>query len=228
MLQETEQRAQELAIINSLQEGLASKLDMQAVFDLVGDKIQSMFNAQSVIISSFDHEKQVSRLDYGIENGERVIDDELLPFSPMNQHLIKTRQPIVINENSIEEGQRYGLKTIEGTQVPKSLVYVPFGSGTQVNGYFSLQNFEREHAFSESDVRLLQTLAGSMGIALENARLFNAEQERAGELAAISTVSQALVAETELKAMIQLIGSQTRDTFNADIAYVALLDYRQI
>jgi len=224
LLKETEQRAQELAIINSVQEGLASKLDMQAIFDLVGDKIQSMFNAQSFVISSFDHDKKVSRLDYAFENGERVFDDELLPFSPMNDHLISTRQPVVINENAVEETERYGLKIIEGTQAAKSLIYVPFGTGTQVNGYFSLQNIEQENAFAESDVRLLQTLAGSMGIALENARLFNAEQERAAELAAISTVSQALVAETELEAMIQLIGSQTRDTFDADIAYVALLD----
>ena len=224
LLKETEQRAQELAIINSVQEGLASKLDMQAIYDLVGDKIQSMFNAQSVLISSFDHDKQVSRLDYGYENGERISDDELLPLSLMNKHLIATRQPVVINENSIEATKQYGLKTVEGTQAPKSLIYVPFGTGTQVNGYFSLQNFDRENAFTDSDVRLLQTLAGSMGIAIENARLFNAEQERAAELAAISTISQALVAETELEGMIQLIGSQTRDTFDADIAYVALLD----
>ncbi|MBE0682152.1 MAG: GAF domain-containing protein [Anaerolineales bacterium] len=224
LLKETEQRAAELAIINSVQEGLASKLDMQAIFDLVGDKIQSMFNAQSVIISTFDHEKKLSRLDYAFEEGQRVFDDELLPFSPMNDLLISSRQTIVINENAREESKRYGLKTIEGTQTPKSLIYVPFGTGAQVNGYFSLQNFDRENAFIESDVRLLQTLAGSMGIALENARLFNAEQQRAGELAAISTISQALVAETDLEAMIQLIGSQTRETFHADIAYVALLD----
>ena len=77
----------------------------------------------------------------------------------------------MINENAIEEAKRYGLKIIEGTQAPKSMIFVPFGTGTRVNGYFSLQNMERENAFAESDVRLLQTLAGSMGIALENARL---------------------------------------------------------
>ena len=144
---------------------------MQAIFDLVGDKIQSMFNAQSLIIASFDHENQVSRLDYGFEDGQRIYDDELLPFSLLHQHLIDIRQPVVINENGIEESKRYGLKVIEGTQVAKSMIFVPFGAGTRVNGYFSLQNLEIENAFAELDVRLLQTLAGSMGIALENARL---------------------------------------------------------
>ena len=39
LLTETNERAAELAIINSVQQGLAAKLDMQAMYDLVGDKI---------------------------------------------------------------------------------------------------------------------------------------------------------------------------------------------
>jgi len=213
LLKETEQRAAELAIINSVQEGLASKLEMQAIYDLVGDKIQSMFNAQSVIISSFDHDKQISRLDYAFEDGGRVFDDELLPFSPMNNHLIATRQPVVINENSVEASKQYGLVNIEGTRVPKSLIYVPFGTGTQVNGYFSLQNMDRENAFAESDVRLLQTLAGSMGIALENARLFNAEQQRAAELAVISSIQEGMAAELDFETIVNLVGDKLREVF---------------
>ena len=43
LLKETEQRAAELAIIaNSVQEGLASKLNIQAIYDLVGDKIREI------------------------------------------------------------------------------------------------------------------------------------------------------------------------------------------
>ena len=54
--------------------------------------------------------------------------------------------------------------------------------------------------------------------------MFKAEQQRAAELSAISAVSQALVAETDLDKMIELIGEKMRETFSADIAYVALLD----
>jgi|GEM_PF-181361 len=231
LLKETEQRAAELAIINSVQEALASKLDMQAIYDLVGDKIQSMFNAQSVLITSLDHEKQLSHTVYLFENGEHLMDDEALPLGSLAKHLIATRQPVVINENSTELSKQYGLTTVKGTQVPKSLIFVPFGTGTQVNGSFSLQNFERENAFSESDVRLLQTLAGSMGIALENARLFGETQrllketeQRAAELATVNTLSQALAVATELNALIELTGEQMKRTFAADIVYVALLD----
>ena len=54
LLKETDQRAAELAIINSVQEGLASKLDMQAIYDLVGEKIRSVFDSQAVTIVLHD------------------------------------------------------------------------------------------------------------------------------------------------------------------------------
>ena len=56
LLTETDQRAAELAIINGVQQGLASELDMQAMYDLVGDKIQEIFDAQVVDIGIYDQD----------------------------------------------------------------------------------------------------------------------------------------------------------------------------
>ena len=53
LLTETDERAAELAIINGIQQGLAAELDMQAMYDLVGDKIQEIFDAQVVDIGIF-------------------------------------------------------------------------------------------------------------------------------------------------------------------------------
>ena len=76
-------------------------------------------------------------------------------------------------------------------------------AATTVRGVISLQNIDREHAFSEADVRLLDTLAGSLSVALENARLFDETKrlltetdERAAELAIINSVQQGLAART--------------------------------
>jgi len=42
---------------------------------------------------------------------------------------------------------------------------VPLVTGDRATGVISLQNIDREHAFSESDVRLLATIAGSLSAA---------------------------------------------------------------
>ena len=55
LLKETEQRTAELGVINSVQEGLAKELDMQGIYKLVGDRIQDLFNAQAVVIRTFEH-----------------------------------------------------------------------------------------------------------------------------------------------------------------------------
>jgi transcriptional regulator with GAF, ATPase, and Fis domain len=92
LLKETEQRAQELAIINSVQEGLASKLDVQAIYDLVGDKIRDIFHAQGTAIFIFDHETEVAHTPYCFL-GERFSADSA-PFSPIANLVIDTAQPI--------------------------------------------------------------------------------------------------------------------------------------
>ena len=52
LLHETRQRNAELALINSVQEALAGELELQAIYDIVGDKIQEVFDAQVVDIGS--------------------------------------------------------------------------------------------------------------------------------------------------------------------------------
>ncbi|HLE27353.1 MAG TPA: GAF domain-containing protein, partial [Anaerolineales bacterium] len=148
-------------------------------------------------------------------------------------YLIRTHQPLLVNADWQERLAELGIKPkiIAGAQIPKSTLFVPLMAGEQVKGAISLQNVDRENAFSDSDVRLLTTLANSLSVALENARLFDetqrlfkAEQQRAAELAIINSVSQALASQLDLDALVELVGEKMRETFAADIVYVALLD----
>ena len=71
LLKETEERNAELAIITSVQQGLASKLEMQAIYDLVGDKIREIFDAQVVGIVIKEKADDLAHFPYVIEKGER-------------------------------------------------------------------------------------------------------------------------------------------------------------
>jgi sigma-B regulation protein RsbU (phosphoserine phosphatase) len=71
--------------------------------------------------------------------------------------------------------EQYDNPAIQGSQ-PKSALFVPMIVGKEATGVISLQNVDQENAITEADLRLLTTLANSMSVALENARLW--EQEK--------------------------------------------------
>ncbi|HET7377321.1 MAG TPA: GAF domain-containing protein, partial [Anaerolineae bacterium] len=234
LLKETEQRAAELAIINSVQQGLASKLDMQAIYDLVGDKVCELLNLQTCFIMVYDKTGEIEYYPYLVEDGMRLtqtpIPHDDRGFGPL---VMRSRQPLMLNENMAERAAEVGLTLLGGGRQPLSAIYVPLLIGDEAKGVISAQNMQREHAFTEADLRLLTTLASSMSIALENARLFDetqrlfkAEQQRAAELALINSIGDAMVKTLDVKNMSRLIGDIMLKSFNADSLLLMLLDQK--
>ena len=173
-----EQRSAELALINSVQEGLSSKLEMQGIYDLVGDKLRDTFNAQVVMISQYDPTIGKIYHHYAIENGQHLHIQGWQPLDSSRGTIVRTGKPFMINADEIIKVLNLGkMKVVPGTQVPKTWLGVPLLVGKEVRGIVSLQNLDRENAFSRTDIELLTTLTNSMSLSLENARLFN-ETER--------------------------------------------------
>ncbi len=226
LLKETEQRNAELAIINSVQAALAAELNIQGLYDAVGDKIREIFGNRDVGIRLCDPETGLIHYPYTYENGKRLIlESQALGEKGFTAHVLRTREPLVINENMEVEVAKHGATLVPGSQMEKSAIYVPLVAGDQARGLIGLMDMEREHAFSDSDVRLLQTLANSMSVALENARLFDETQrllketeQRNAELAIINSVQAALAAELNIQGIYDAVGDKIRNIFNkADV-----------
>ena len=217
-----EQRANELAIINSVQSGLAAQLDIQSIFDLVGDKVRDTFNAQSVGISTYDRTTNLVHWRYIMEKGERQFEDPV-PFRDkgFGPHAMRTRQPLMINENMLARATEFGSFVVGGGEMAKSGIWVPLVIGDEARGVISIQNIDTENAFTDSDFRLLITLAGSLSVAFENARLFDETQrllketeQRAAELAVINRIQEGMAAELDFQAIVDLVGDKLREVFN--------------
>ena len=89
--------------------------------------------------------------------------------------------------------------------------------GGKATGVISLQNVDREHAFSESDQQLLETLAGSLSVALENARLVHETRQRNAELALINSVQDAIAGELDPQAIYDAVGDRIQEIFDAQV-----------
>src|SRR5208282_4132397 len=156
---------------------------------------------------------------YDFEHGERL---HIAPITPTPDSpfftLVQTRQPIVTGTPA--EQDALGIGIIPGTDHSLSSVRVPILGSDRVLGAIILESFEREHAFGESEVRLLSTVSASMGVALENARLFDETQrllketeQRNAELAVINRIQEGMAAELDFQAIIDLVGDKLREVF---------------
>jgi signal transduction histidine kinase/CheY-like chemotaxis protein/tetratricopeptide (TPR) repeat protein len=227
-----EQRAGELAIINSVQQALAAQLSLQGIYDVVGDKLREIFVGRDVAIRTLDPATGLVHFPYLVQQGRRIaVEPVALSQAPMTRHVFDTRRTFLVNEGMDETMRSLGSYTPAGVLTPKSHLFVPLVIGEAVRGVVNLGDVEREHAFTEADVRLLETVAASMSVALENARLFDESQrllketeQRNAELAIINSVQEGLASKLDIDAIYTLVGDKIREIFAADTTYIALLD----
>ena len=85
----------------------------------------------------------------------------------------------------------------------ESWLGVPIIAGDRVIGVIALES-PKQNVYTESDERLLSTLASSMGVALENARLFaetkrllGETEQRNAELAVVNEIGAALAKQLD-------------------------------
>jgi signal transduction histidine kinase/DNA-binding response OmpR family regulator len=223
LLTEADRRAAELAIVNDVQRGLAARLDPQAMYELVGERANDVFDTQVVDIAVFDHARGTMRFPFSVERGVRFPDD-LRPIMGFRKHVLETRQPLLIAEDLRKRATELGQSAQLKGEPAKSAIFAPLLVGEEILGVISLQNLDREHAFDERDVSLVTTLAASLGVALRTGRLMDETRQRVSELATINSVGEALTAQLEIGPLLEIVGEKLREAFESDITYVALLD----
>ncbi|MDP9225702.1 MAG: GAF domain-containing protein, partial [Actinomycetota bacterium] len=167
-IEETRQRNAELAIVNEIGSALAKQLDFKLIIELVGERIRTMFNSQDMYVALYDEQTNIIRFDYDIAAGSRQTTDAYELGPGVTSKVIRARQSLRLGtyeETVIAEA-------IVDAVPAQSWLGVPILAGEHVLGVIALQS-TRPHAFTDADERVLSTLAASMGVALENARLFD-------------------------------------------------------
>ena len=109
-------------------------------------------------------------------------------------------EPLLVNDVSC--GSRCAASALADrfrARPPKSMVFAPLDRWRRaVRRASRSRTSTATHAFSEADVRLLTTLASSLSVALENARLVDETRQRAAELATVNEVGQATASQLDL------------------------------
>ncbi|MBI5824330.1 MAG: PAS domain S-box protein [Chloroflexi bacterium] len=190
--EQLKERITDLDAIRGVSEALVVKTDLKNLIEHTGDQIRATFSVSSLFIALMDTASNLIYFPYYYDENRPVEQDTPLKFGKgMTSSVMKTKRPLLINENWIEVSAKHGAIYYDNNPAKSSLT-VPLLIGDHAIGAISMQDMEIEHAFTENDVRLLSTIAANLAVAIENTRL---QESLKREL----TIQEKLVAQLELK-----------------------------
>jgi hypothetical protein len=96
--QNVQEHNAQLLVINAVQRALASKLEVSAIYELIGEKVREAFNVDVVDIVSFDADANLMSMPYSYERGDRTVIDPRPPYG-FRLDVINTGEPLLINRD---------------------------------------------------------------------------------------------------------------------------------
>jgi adenylate cyclase len=184
-----ERRAEELARINQMSRYLAELMSLEQLIRLVTHLIHHNFSYQLVAILLQQEAGLVVR---GVAGGDGLLGASFAADHGLPGLAIQRQEALVLHD--AQDDQRFA--ALGAGDRTRSAVAVPIVTAREVFGALYVAD-ERPGAFGEADVRLLGTLASQLGVALDNARLFDTEQRRVRQLDRVNTLSIAITAQLD-------------------------------
>jgi GAF domain-containing protein len=169
-------------------QSLAGKLnrlnDVRRIGEVIADELRLLIDYHNCRVSVIEGDEVVPiafRGELLSRTGERVDFPRTRIGEGITGHAAATAEPLLVG-NTLE--CPYALM-IPGTHmIEESQVAVPLRYGTRVIGVIAISKLGVDQ-FDEDDVRLLEVLAGHASVALENARLYEAQRREADHLKAL-------------------------------------------
>lgn len=174
---ETSRRVDEIETLFAVQQAITSRLDSRAVLQLIADEARRLTSARGAFVFMLDQDT----LRLSVISGEDEFDIAVGYPMPVEQSVtavaLQSGHPLRIADAGQEP--RANSDLVRRLQA-RSLIIIPLISGEKMIGSISVIN-KTSGPFTGDDERVLSMLASGAVIGLENARLYQEEQDRRHE-----------------------------------------------
>ncbi len=206
-----EYRVRELTTLYEITRAMASLMDLETLLSRLVEAAVFLTKADEGMLFLMDEETHELCLRAAKGIGDKYarglrlrVDDSLIG------KVVRTGEPLRIAGPE----DRLDLKVQTGHLV-SSLVYVPLKFREEIRGVLGVSNRVTNRPFKRADQHRLSILADHAVIALENARLYGAEQRRAFHLAMTSHLSQRISSMIDVDGLL----SEVVELLKQDLGY---------
>jgi GAF domain-containing protein/ligand-binding sensor domain-containing protein len=217
------ERTEELAAVNAIACVVSRSLNLDDMLTDALDKTLEVMEIEVGGVYLLNEETEV--LDIVVHRGfkpERVAEiDGLKVGEGFSGRVVQSGEPLVVRD--VSEDPRL-TRTMVREEGLRSLAIVPLTAKRKVLGtLFVVTRGYRQ--FSEQDVQLLTSIGSQIGVAVENARLYEDTKRRLAQLAALQETSMAVAGTLELDKLLRLIVDQAASLLQAQGGILNLVDW---
>jgi GAF domain-containing protein len=208
LFEQTQTRAEELAVLNEMSRTLTAILDVDAMIESIYHYTSRLMDTANFYVALYEAQQDVVSFPLYAE-GERI--RRVGPRQAgkgLTEYVIRTREPLLIEENVSARLEGLGCDLIG--QEAQSWLGVPMTIGERVIGVVAVQSYTTPRLYDGHDRDLLSAIASQAAIAIENARLFEQAQARAEREQLVRTITdrvrQGTDRETIMRTTLQELG----------------------
>jgi len=206
------QLAQRLTMLNDIGQAIASTFDLNQILNILLERTRQAVGAEACSVALLDesHTELVFRQAAGVASQE-VIGLRLKRGQGVAGWVVEHQQSVLILDTTHDERFFGQITTPSGFQT-RSLICVPMFAHNVIIGVLEQIN-KLSGTFDAADVRLLEAVAAQTAVAIDNARLFDAERRSHQRIETLYRIGQTVNSTLDPAAILeQLIDEAMRAT----------------
>jgi diguanylate cyclase (GGDEF)-like protein len=220
LMWESRRRTEEYEMLTHIGQAISSRLDPDEVLRAIHKELGRLFDTTNFFVAfeqsgklhiEFETVKGVIQPKHTRQFGEELVD-----------HVIRTGDPLLLQAGVDWKAHELGVTRLRPGQ--RCFLCVPLRRGSGAAGAIGVYS-EKEFAFDERDLAVLQTAARQVAIALENATLFADAQLRAQHLQVLNHISTRAISTQNAEEMLPEIVGEIQRNFLFDYIGIGILDY---
>ena len=223
LFDETSQRGQQAAAIAKAGRDISETLQLDVILERIATSAQDLLKARTCAVYLPDPGTPTLRAIAALGPfADEIKQDPLNLGDGILGSIALRRSGEIINFVANDPRAIH----VTGTEVIpiEHLMGVPVLSKDQLTGLIAVWRIGEGHEFNSTELDFLSSLAGQVAVAIENARLFEAEQRRYQEAQALRKATAVIASTLSLEKVLNTILASLKEVVAYDSASMLLMD----
>jgi K+-sensing histidine kinase KdpD len=217
----------EIRSISVMSQAVSANLELDSLLNMIYIQVHNLLDVDTFVVAVIDQEEAQVSYPLFIRRGQPAnrAPDSLSARTSLIHWVLHGGKALLITHNVGKRAGELGLSTPEADlNTASSWLGVPLVANGRLIGALAVISEQPQRRFTPDDLRLMNIVAASSGVALENARLWRAQSARVNQLATLNKVLALLTGTLSPDAVLDIIISSASMLSGATAVSVYLFD----